>query len=409
MARPGAGRGVAMSGRDRPSGVLIASLVAGGALIWALLVAGGIATWGLYPVSVLIALGAVIGRWRGRAWALAAALLLVFMGLAAEPQAQRLIGGSTESWGALLVLFCCFCAYRGVFGLLAGRAAARAIVVPGMIGAVPAPTAGADPQAPLDDSELDRYARHIVLREIGGAGQRKLKAARVLVVGAGGLGAPVILYLAAAGVGRITIADDDTVSVSNLQRQIIHRSQDAGRPKTASAARAVAELNPHVAVTAAPALSDDNIDAIIAGHDLVIDGTDSFAARARVNAACVRAAVPLLAGAIAQWEGQVTLYDPARGAPCMACLFPEAPARGLAPACAEAGVVGALPGVVGAMMALEAIKEITGLATSGAGQGLRGRMVLFDGLWGETRGVTLHRRGTCAVCGNGYLSNREAK
>ena len=400
-----------MQGRT-PSAGIVAGLITGGALAWGMIVLAGGAGWGLYPVLVLLGLGLAVPRWRFVVWPLLALLLVTLIWAAAQPKVQPLAGGSVESWGTLLFLFLAFCAYLFLYGFIARKAAKRGADAPGMILRAAKPVEPVDPerpdpQAPLSDAELDRYARHIVLREIGGQGQRRLKAARVLVVGAGGLGAPVILYLAAAGVGRITVADDDTVSVSNLQRQIIHRMQDAGRMKTESAARAVGDLNPHVVVSAAPALDDDNIDAIVAGHDLVIDGTDSFAARARVNAACVRAGVPLLAGAIAQWEGQVTLYDPAHGAPCMACLFPEPPARGLAPPCAEAGVVGALPGVVGTMMALEAIKEITGIAATGAGQGLRGRMVLFDGLWGETRAVTIRRRDACAVCGNGYLDKGE--
>ncbi|MFC0339960.1 HesA/MoeB/ThiF family protein [Paracoccus niistensis] len=257
----------------------------------------------------------------------------------------------------------------------------------------------ADPAQPLGDAELDRYARHIVLRELGGAGQRRLRASRVLVVGAGGLGAPVLMYLAAAGVGRITVADDDTVGLSNLQRQVIFSTADIGRPKVEAAAEALGRLNPHVGVTALVRRIGAGDAELVAGHDLVIDGTDSFAARQAVNAACVAAGVPLLAGSIAQWEGQVALYDPARGAPCLACVFPEPPAQGLAMSCAEAGVVGALPGVVGGLMALEAIKELARIPESGAGAGLRGRMLILDGLWGDTRSVSIPRRAGCPVCG----------
>ncbi|WP_323715620.1 HesA/MoeB/ThiF family protein [Paracoccus aminovorans] len=248
------------------------------------------------------------------------------------------------------------------------------------------------------DAELDRYARHIVLRELGGPGQAALRRARVLVVGAGGLGAPVCLYLAAAGVGRITVADDDRVGLSNLQRQVIFRTADADRLKAEAARDAMLALNPHVAVTALDRRITAEDAALLAGHDLVIDGTDSFAARQAVNAACVAAGVPLVAGSIAQWEGQLTVWDPARGAPCMACIFPEAPAAGLAPACAEAGVVGPLPGVIGSMMALEAIKLI-----AGAGEPLRGRMLIFDGLYSENRLMKISRRADCPVCGSGHL------
>lgn len=266
-------------------------------------------------------------------------------------------------------------------------------------------TVPADPAQPFSNAELDRYARHIVLRELGGAGQRRLRAARVLVVGAGGLGAPVLMYLAAAGVGRITVADDDTVGLSNLQRQVIFSTADIGRPKVEAAAEALGRLNPHVGVTALVRRIGAGDAELVAGHDLVIDGTDSFASRQAVNAACVAAGVPLLAGSIAQWEGQVALYDPTRGAPCLACVFPEPPAPGLALSCAEAGVVGALPGVVGGLMALEAIKELAGIPESGAGAGLRGRMLILDGLWGDTRSVSIPRRPGCPICGGEHSIN----
>lgn len=260
-------------------------------------------------------------------------------------------------------------------------------------------TIGGEPQAipvtsGLSDSELDRYARHIVLREIGGPGQQKLRAANVLIVGMGALGSPVGLYLAAAGAGRITLADDDTVSLSNLQRQVIFDQDDLGRPKVRAAARHLSALNPHVRVTALERRIGAGDADMLRGFDLVLDGTDSFTARAGVNAACVRAGVPLVAGSIAQWEGQLTVWDPAGDAPCMACIFPRAPAAGLAPSCAEAGVVGALPGIIGSMMALEAIRMITG-----AGATSRGKLLVFDGLWGETRSIGIRRDPACPVCG----------
>jgi molybdopterin/thiamine biosynthesis adenylyltransferase len=299
----------------------------------------------------------------------------------------RWIGGSAPGWIVVGALAALVLAYRGALTWLHGRAgrAGNALAEP-----VAQPVANDG----LSDAELDRYARHLVLREIGGPGQMRLREARVLIVGAGGLGAPVCLYLAAAGIGRITLADDDEVSLSNLQRQVIFRTGQEGQPKAESAAGAMTALNPHVVVT--PLLRRVTADdvTLIADHDLVIDGSDSFASRAAVNRACVAAGVPLLAGAIAQWEGQVTLYDPKRGGPCLHCLFPEAPAAGLAPPCAEAGVVGALPGVVGSFMALEAIKHLTH-----AGQGLRGRMMIFDGLYGETRMIGTTRRKGCDICG----------
>lgn len=244
------------------------------------------------------------------------------------------------------------------------------------------------------EGELPRYARHIALREIGGPGQARLKRASVLVVGAGGLGAPLLMYLAAAGVGRITVADDDRVSVSNLQRQVIHSEDRLDMPKVASARIALAGINPFVTVTAVEARLDaGNAARLVAGQDLVIDATDNLPARHLLNAACVAARIPLLSGAISQWEGQVTLYDPARNAPCLACLFPVIPAEGLAPDCASAGVMGALPGIVGSMMAAEAIKLI-----AGAGRSLRGRLLLQDVLWGESREIAVHRRKDCPVC-----------
>ena len=244
------------------------------------------------------------------------------------------------------------------------------------------------------EGELPRYARHIALREIGGPGQARLKRAAVLVAGAGGLGAPVLMYLAAAGVGRITVVDDDTVSLSNLQRQVIHSQDRLDMPKVRSAQIALAGINPHVAVRPAAARMDGaNADALVAGHDMVIDATDNLLARHVLNAACVAARVPLVSGAISQWEGQLTVYDPARGAPCLCCLFPAIPPEDLLPTCTSAGVMGALPGVVGAMMATEAIKLLTG-----AGKTLRGRLLLLDLLWGENREISVHRHKGCPVC-----------
>lgn len=333
---------------------------------------------------------------------LAEAAILIWLGIllvhliAPAGGLARAIGGSLAGWlvggGVIAVIL----AYRFALGALARRAGRDADI------AAPAPAA-AEPAKPaqLSGAELDRYARHIVLREIGGPGQMRLRGANVLIVGAGGLGAPVALYLAAAGVGRITLADDDAVSLSNLQRQVLFHSDQIGQPKAKAGAVAMGALNPHVAVTPLTRRITDADAALIGAHDLVIDGSDSFASRAAVNRACVAAGMPLIAGAIAQWEGQVTLYDPARGGPCMACLFPKAPAEGLAPACAEAGVVGALPGVIGSLMALEAIKHLTG-----AGQGLRGRMLIFDGLHGESRLVGIAQRAECPVCGLARSADR---
>ena len=246
----------------------------------------------------------------------------------------------------------------------------------------------------LTSAELQRYARHIVLHEIGGPGQQRLNAARVLVVGAGGLGSPALLYLAAAGVGTLTVVDDDTVSLSNLQRQVLHATPEIGAPKAESAARALAWLNPHVTVDpVARRLDAAGAADLVPRHDLVLDGSDNFATRYLVNAACVAAGRPLISAAMSQWEGQISLFHPAGGGPCYECLFPEAPAPELTPTCAQAGIIGALPGVMGSLMALEAIKLI-----ARAGTGLRGTLLIFDALHAETRRIRIPARPACPVC-----------
>lgn len=242
--------------------------------------------------------------------------------------------------------------------------------------------------------ELDRYARHIVLREIGGPGQQRLKAARVLVIGAGGLGSPAILYLAAAGVGTLGVVDDDAVSLSNLQRQVLHATAEIDRPKVESAGRAVARINPHVHFAPhATRLGEANADAIVGAYDLVIDGSDNFATRYLVNRVAARLRKPLVFAAIGRWEGQISVFRPWAGGPCYECVFPDSPAPGLVPACAEAGVLGAMAGVVGAMQAVEAVKLITG-----SGASLDGRLMLYDALQAETRTIKLAKRMDCAVC-----------
>jgi adenylyltransferase/sulfurtransferase len=246
----------------------------------------------------------------------------------------------------------------------------------------------------LSDPELERYARHLVLREIGGPGQRKLGRARVLCVGAGGLGSPALLYLAAAGVGVLGIVDDDAVSLSNLQRQVLHATDRVGQLKTESARAGLAAVNPHVTVEAHPVrLTEANAAALVGAYDLVLDGSDNFATRRLLNAACVALGKPLVSAAIGQWEGQLAVFRP--GGPCYACVFPEDPAAGLAPTCSEAGVLGALAGVMGAMQAAEAVKQILGV-----GDGLVGRLLLYDALWAETRVIAVARRPGCPVCGD---------
>ena len=243
--------------------------------------------------------------------------------------------------------------------------------------------------------ELERYARHIIMREIGGPGQRRLRGARVLVVGAGGLGAPAILYLAAAGVGTIGIIDDDEVSMSNLQRQVIYKTANVGNRKVNAAADAARALNPHIQIKPIHnRLTRENAEDIIKPYRLVIDGSDNFDTRYLLNEICVARETTLVSAAITQWEGQLSVYKPGEGGPCYACVFPEAPADGLAPTCAEAGVLGPLAGVMGGMIAAETIKDVVR-----AGKPLAGRMIIYDALGGETRTFEVEKRADCAVCG----------
>ncbi|MER9208361.1 molybdopterin-synthase adenylyltransferase MoeB [Mesorhizobium sp. M0771] len=236
--------------------------------------------------------------------------------------------------------------------------------------------------AALTDEELERYARHIVLPEIGGAGQQRLKRARVLVIGAGGLGAPVLEYLAAAGVGTLGIVDDDIVSLSNLQRQVIHATDTVGTAKTESAKAAIARINPHVAVELHDfRLTADNAAVLVARYDVVVDGSDNFETRYLVADACAAEKRPLVHAAVGRFDGSVTVLMPfgtgtdGRPNPGYRDLFPEAPPEGLVPSCAVAGVVGALTGVIGTLQAMEAIKLITGI-----GEPLVGRLLLYDAL-----------------------------
>ncbi|MCB1310639.1 MAG: HesA/MoeB/ThiF family protein [Sedimentitalea sp.] len=265
------------------------------------------------------------------------------------------------------------------------------------------PAAAPRPAGRFSEGELERYARHIVLREIGGPGQTRLKAAKVLVIGAGGLGAPALQYLAAGGVGTIGVIDDDVVENANLQRQVIHRAADIGLPKVQSAQAAMLAQNPAVAVRPYHRrLTPEIAPELFADYDLILDGTDNFDTRYLANATAVAAGKPLVSGALSQWEGQLSVFDPARAGPCYQCIFPQAPAPGLAPSCAEAGVIGPLPGVIGAMMAVEAIKLI-----AGAGTPLRGQMLIYDALYGETRTIALTRREDCPVCGAGSTEEQD--
>ena len=232
----------------------------------------------------------------------------------------------------------------------------------------------------LSPDEVERYARHIVLRDIGGPGQRKLKAAKVCVIGAGGLGAPLLLYLAAAGIGQLTVIDDDRVSLSNLQRQILFGEADLGRLKVDVAAEVLGRLNPHVRVIAQPVrLTQDNVRALIADSDIVADGSDNFDTRYLVSDACFYAKKPLVTAAVGQFDGSLTTLRPfetgpdGKPNPTYRCLFPHKPPPGSLPTCAEAGVLGALTGMIGSLMALELVREIVGF-----GQSMVGRLALFD-------------------------------
>ena len=242
---------------------------------------------------------------------------------------------------------------------------------------------------PFSDDEVERYARHLVLREIGGPGQQKLKAARILMIGMGGLGAPASLYLAAAGVGGLVIVDPDRVELSNLQRQVLFTSSDRGRSKVDAGLRRLTDLNPHVETQALQlAVGPANALALIGGFDLVLDGTDDFATRLAVSDACVATGVPLVSGAIGRWTGQVGIFP---GRPCYRCLVPEIPPD--PETCQAVGVIGALAGVVGSMMALEAIKLMTG-----AGESLAGRLLVYDALSAVTRTVRVAPDPQCPSC-----------
>lgn len=336
---------------------------------------GFVAIWGL-------------GRWRGwgSRWLELAAgwwvvLMIAHLPVQVENPLARVVGGDFRGWAVFGLLVAVVLVYRVALQALRRRTVPETVT---------APASGS-----FREAELDRYARHIILREIGGPGQKRLKGAKVLVVGAGGLGSPVLLYLAAAGVGTIGVIDHDVVEGSNLQRQVIHTDGRIGMPKVFSAEVAMRALNPFIEVRPYHRKLTEEIAAGLVGeYDLVLDGTDDFGTRYLVNRACVAAGVPLVSGAITQWEGQVSLFDAARGGPCYACIFPVKPAAGLVPTCAEAGVAAPLPGIIGSMMAIEAVKWITG-----AGETLAGRLMIHDALYAETRVIGVKKRADCEVCG----------
>jgi sulfur-carrier protein adenylyltransferase/sulfurtransferase len=248
----------------------------------------------------------------------------------------------------------------------------------------------------LSAAETLRYARHLVLDEVGEAGQVKLKAARVLIVGAGGLGSPAALYLAAAGVGTLGLVDFDAVDATNLQRQVLYGQSDLGRPKLDAALDRLGDMNPHVRLVAhTERLTSENALRIIADYDIVVDGTDNFPTRYLVNDACVLLGKRNVYGSILKFEGQLSVFAGGNDAPCYRCLFRQPPPPGLVPSCAEGGVLGVLPGIVGSLQALEAIKLITG-----AGEPMIGRLLLFDALKLRWRELKLRRNPECPVCGD---------
>ncbi|MFQ1699550.1 HesA/MoeB/ThiF family protein [Loktanella agnita] len=340
--------------------------------------------------AVLWGIGIAMGAPARARWTMVAVLLagvmLVHLVLPDGHSLRRAMGGDARLWGLLIAFGLIVWGYRMILRRLRARVVEKE-----------APKASS---GTFSDTELNRYARHIMLRELGGPGQKALRDAKVLVIGAGGLGAPALQYLAAAGVGTIGVIDDDVVENANLQRQVIHTDRMIGMPKVQSAAEAMKAQNPFVTVHPYQRRLDDDIAAdLLADYDLILDGTDNFDTRYLVNRTAVALKKPLIAAALTQWEGQISHYDPARGTPCYACVFPNAPDPSLVPSCAEAGVIGPLPGVIGAMMAVEALKQITG-----AGDTLAGRMLIYDALYAQTRIIAVKPRVDCPVCAGRGLS-----
>lgn len=311
------------------------------------------------------------------------ALIVIHLTLPADHPLRINTGGDLRLW----VMLAAFAAI--VFGYRAGLRRLKARhQQPDLIETPAAPDT-------LSEAELDRYARHIVLHDIGGTGQTRLKRAKVLVIGAGGLGSPVLIYLAASGVGTLGVVDDDTVDVSNLQRQVLHMDADLGRPKVESAVDNLYRLNPFVKVHAYHRrLEADTARDLVSGYDMVIDGSDNFATRQKVNAACVAAGIPLVSGALGTWDGTVSVFQGQGENPCYECAFPNPPAPRDDISCAEAGVFAPLPGIIGSLMAAEAVKLITN-----AGTPLFGRLLIHDVRESATRTIKVKRRADCPTCG----------
>lgn len=334
--------------------------------------------------AALWGIGMVMGAPMRARWTmlglLLGAVILLHLILPNGHPLRMATGGDARLWGLFVGFAVVIAGYRKLLGKLRAKVAANAVP--------------ATPSSTFSDTELERYARHIILREVGGPGQKRLRDAKVLVVGAGGLGSPALQYLAAAGVGTIGVIDDDVVENANLQRQVIHLDRNIGMPKVHSAAEAMRAQNPFVTVNAYHRRLTDDIAADLLGdYDLVLDGTDNFDTRYLVNRTSFASEKPLIAAALTQWEGQISVYDPANGTPCYACIFPVAPDPSLVPSCAEAGVIGPLPGVIGAMMAVEAVKLLTG-----AGEGLRGRLLIYDALYAQIRTIAVKPLAECPVC-----------
>ena len=303
------------------------------------------------------------------------------------------LGGDVRIWGVIGLFAIMIAGYGRGLSYLRARSKTASPMPPSH-------------QGTFSETELDRYARHIVMREIGGVGQKKMKNARVLVIGAGGLGAPVLQYLAAAGVGTIGVIDDDVVDNSNLQRQVIHQDAAIGMPKVFSAQSMMQAQNPFITVHPYNRrLTADIAAELFSDFDIILEGSDNFETRYLANACAAQQGKPLVSGALSQWEGQVSVFHPTNSGPCYQCVFPQKPAAGLAPSCAEAGVFAPLPGVIGAMMAGETIKLILG-----SGQPLIGEILIYDALYSDVRKFRTKADPACPICGsngsNGAILNK---